>query len=259
MKCLHIACFVTLFFLCACVQASDLSREREYATALATAPRFGDIVNLGEGNTAFVAIYTQTEQLKNRGTVILLHEIGSSPDKDPVIYHLRRQLPTYHWDALALQMPLREAGAAPSDYYALFNEAQARILEAVRHLALKGTETLVIVGHGLGAQMAVYAQANAPMHEIKALVAIGLNVPDSESETAQILKFIKQLSIPLLDIYTRRDSPKLISCARDKRLAARNNNAYRQIKLKQFIPYVNNPKPLVQHINSWLTRVTRQD
>ncbi|BCG65926.1 MAG: hypothetical protein methR_P3798 [Methyloprofundus sp.] len=239
-------------------QATDISRERDYATDLAATPTFGEILRLGESTAQFLAIYAKTEQVKNRGTVILLHEIGSHPDKDPIIYHLRRQLPEYNWATLALQMPVREAGAATADYYPLFKDAQVRVLEAVRYLALNGVGTIIILGHGFGGQMAVYTQASAPMHEIKALVTIGLNVPDTGMANAQILKFISQLTTPLFDIYSTWDSSEVISSARDKRIAARNNRNYRQFKLEQHIPYASDPEPLVKRIDSWMTRVTRK-
>jgi dienelactone hydrolase len=249
---------ITLIFLGmnSWAQATDVSREQDYAADLAATPTFGEILRLGEGGDQFLAIYAQTEQVRNRGTVILLHDMGSHPDKDPVIYHLRRQLPEYNWATLALQMPVREAGAATTDYYSLFQEAQVRVLEAVRYLALKGTGTIIILGHGVGGQMAIYTQASAPMHEIKALVTISLNVPDTAMANAQILKFISQLTTPLFDIYSIWDSSEVISRARDKRIAARNNSNYRQFKLEQHIPYASNPEPLVKRIDSWLTRVT---
>jgi hypothetical protein len=86
-------------------------------------PQYGQLVWLGEGKNRFASLYAETESSTNLGVVILLHDIGSHPDKDPLIYELRRKFPERNWGTLALQLPLRESGAADVDYYQLLPEA----------------------------------------------------------------------------------------------------------------------------------------
>ncbi len=86
-------------------------------------PQYGQLVWLGEGKNRFASLYAETESSTNLGVVILLHDIGSYPDKDPLIYELRRKFPERNWGTLALQLPLRESGAADVDYYQLLPEA----------------------------------------------------------------------------------------------------------------------------------------
>jgi hypothetical protein len=78
---------------------------------------------LGEGKNRFASLYAETESSTNLGVVILLHDIGSHTDKDPLIYELRRKFPERNWGTLALQLLLRESGAADVDYYQLLPEA----------------------------------------------------------------------------------------------------------------------------------------
>jgi len=252
-----VACTL-LYFACAGrTYAADKARETAYAVELASAtPQFGQVLRLGEPPQRFLALYAETEQSSNRGTAILLHEMGGHPDKDPFIYLLRRELPKHNWATLALQMPVREQGSTEADYYALFSEANQRVLEAVRYLALNGTETMVLVGHQLGGLMAVSVQATAPMHEIKAIVSIGLHVPETSNPDAQTLILLKKLKVPLLDLYGAQDNANIVSTVRARRIAARDNPDYRQYKLDNLgAPYWGDQALVVKRIYSWLSRV----
>lgn len=239
------------------VYATDRARESAYATDIASAaPQFGQLLWLGETPERFLALYAETEQSSNRGVAILLHEMGGHPDKDPFIYLLRRELPKHNWATLALQMPVREQGATEGAYYALFPEANQRVLEAVRYLAMSGVEVMVLIGHQLGGLMAISVQANAPMDEIKAIVSIGLKVPETTNPDAQTLDLLKKLNVPLLDLYGAQDNADVVSTVRERRIAARDNPDYRQYKLDNLgTPYWGDQALVIKRIYSWLSRV----
>ncbi|MCF7970781.1 MAG: alpha/beta hydrolase family protein [Methylococcaceae bacterium] len=249
-----VAVSLIFYFISLNLYATDTGREAQYASEIAVGIAKSEVVWLGESNNRFLALYSESEKSDFNRTVILLPQMGSHPDTDPLIYALRRELTKHNWATLALQMPLREAGAAEADYFPLLPEAKQRIAEAVRHSAANGAQSIVVVGHQLGALMALYGQANEPMQEIKAVVTIGLNVPETNSKNAQTIELIKQVKIPFLDIYGAQDRKDIVASARERRIAARENKQYRQFQLNRASsPYWNDQDLVVKRIYGWLS------
>ncbi|MDC9728756.1 MAG: DUF3530 family protein [Methyloprofundus sp.] len=243
--------FYTLSF------GSDLAREQENVDEINALPQYGKLTWLGEGSQRFASLYAETESSTNLGIVILLHDIGSHPDKDPLIYELRRKFPERNWGTLALQLPLRESGATDADYYELLPEATQRIVTAVQHVAKTNTQ-IVIVGHQLGALMGLHAAGTEIMPELKAIITIGLNVPKNESIYAQTEDLIARIQIPFLDLYSALGSTEVIATARKRRMAARKNLNYRQDKLNYSnSPYWGDHALVMKRSYSWLTRVSK--
>jgi dienelactone hydrolase len=232
--------------------ASDEKREADFAEGINKTLTMGKAVWLESEGKKFLGLYTETEKSANKGTVIILHDRDGHPNQQQLIYGLRVFLPEHNWATLALQMPLREAGAGQEDYYALFPEAAARIQAGISYAKNKGAENIVVVGYGLGGLMGVYAQSEQAA-DIKALVTISLPVPTTTNKIAQTLEFIKKIKIPMLDIYGAIDVPDVTDSARDRRLAAKENTGYRQIKINdEGHAYLHDEGLLVKRIYSWL-------
>lgn len=247
--------FITLFYTPSF--ASDLAREQENVDEINALPQYGKLIWLGEGQQRFASLYAETESSTNLGIVILLHDIGSHPDKDPLIYELRRKFPERNWGTLALQLPLRESGATDADYYELLPEATQRIILAIQYVAKTNTQ-IVIVGHQLGALMGLHAAGTEIIPELKAIVTIGLNVPKNDSIHAQTVELLKRVNIPFLDLYSALGSTDVIATARKRRMAARNNPLYRQDKLNYSnSPYWGDHALVMKRVYSWLTRVSK--
>jgi dienelactone hydrolase len=232
--------------------ASDEKRETEFAESINKTLAIGKAVWLESEGKKFLGLYTTTEKVDSKGAVIILHDMGGHPDQRQLIYGLRVFLPEHSWTTLALQMPLRETGVENEEYYALIPEAAARIQAGINYARSNGAENIVLVGYGLGGLMAAYVLSEQAT-DIKALVTISLPVPATENKTAQTLEFIKKVSIPMLDIYGALDVPDVTKSARDRRLAAKENEAYRQIKINdEGHAYLHDEGLLVKRIYSWL-------
>jgi len=232
--------------------ASDQKREAEFAGGIDKTLAMGKAVWLESAGKKFLSLYTPTEKVASKGTVIILHDMGGHPDQQQLIYGLRVFLPEHNWTTLALQMPLREAGVEREDYYALFPEAAARIQAGISYAKSNGAENIVVVGYGLGGLMGIYALSEQAA-DIKALVTISLPVPSTENKAAQTLEFIKKIKIPLLDIYGALDVADVTESARERRLAAKENAGYRQIKINdEGHAYLHDEGLLVKRIYSWL-------
>jgi dienelactone hydrolase len=232
--------------------AGDEKREAEFAESIGNTLTVGKAVWLESEGKKFLGVYTETERTGGKGTVIILHDIGGHPNQQPLIYGLRVFLPEHHWTTLALQMPLREAGVEKEEYYALFPEAAARIQAGIDYAKSNGAENIVVVGYGLGGLMAAYALSEKA-GDVKALAAISLPVSATEDKAAQTLAFIGKIKMPMLDIYGALDVPDVTESARERRLAAKENTGYRQVKISdEGHAYLHDDGLLVKRIYSWL-------
>ncbi len=239
-------------FLVDACWASDQKREAEFADSINKTLVMGKAVWLESEGKKFLGLYSPTEKVDSKGTVIILHDMGGHPDQRQLIYGLRVFLPEHNWATLALQMPLRETGAGQDDYYGLFPEAAARIQAGIDYAKSNGAENIVAVGYGLGGLMGVYALSEQAA-DIKALVAISLPVPNTENKVAKTLELLNKIKIPVLDIYGALDVADVTESARDRRLAGKENQGYRQIKINdEGHAYLHDEGLLVKRIYSWL-------
>ncbi|MCK9397173.1 MAG: alpha/beta hydrolase family protein [Methylobacter sp.] len=232
--------------------AGDEKREADFADGINKTLAMGKAVWLESEGKKFLGLYTETEKVGSKGVVIILHDMGGHPNQQQLIYGLRVFLPEHNWATLSLQMPLREAGADMREYYSLFPEAAARIQAGIDYARSNGAENIAVVGYGLGGLMGIYALSEQEA-DIKALVTISLPVPATENKAAQTLELIKKIKIPMLDIYGALDVSDVTDSARDRRLAAKENTAYRQIKIDdEGHAYLHDEGLLVKRIYSWL-------
>jgi pimeloyl-ACP methyl ester carboxylesterase len=232
--------------------AGDQKREADFAESISKTLALGKAVWLEAEGKKFLGLYTETEKVTSKGIVIILHDLDGHPDQRQLIYGLRAFLPEHNWTTLSLQMPLREAGAEQEDYYALFPEAAARIQAGISYAKSNGAVNIVVVGYGLGGLMAAYALSEQAA-DVKALVTISLSAPATPNPAAQTLEFLKKIKLPMLDIYGALDMADVTESARDRRLAAKENAAYRQIKIDdEGHAYLHDEGLLVKRIYSWL-------
>lgn len=247
---LTLACLIPLSCL-----ASDQKRELEYADAIEKTNALGKVVWLQAGNEQFFGIYTESENLENRGVAVILHNKGGHPDQRPLIHALRTLLPQHHYATLSIQMPLRELGAPNKDYYDLLPEAMARIKASIDYLSSTDTSNMILIGHGLGGLMALSAQ-NDLGDGINAIVTLSLPVPDTKAHKEQALAFIRQTKVPFLDLYGSLDVPQVTETASERRLAAKETPAYRQVRISdEGHLYWHDEGLIVKRVYSWLRRV----
>ncbi|WP_427501437.1 DUF3530 family protein [Methylomonas sp. MED-D] len=233
--------------------AGDQAREQAYADAIQQQPAIGEAVWLQTGDGGrFLALFVDAEKTANEQVVIILHDADGHPDQQPLIRELRTVLPRHRWASLAIQLPLREAGAALEDYYPLVGEADARIQAAIDHAIKIGAKQIAMVGYGIGAAMAAARLSQNPANVV-AFAAISLPVPDSSQAGVQTLSFVKNINLPLLDVYAEADWPDVTETAAKRRVAGKENPVYRQIRIDgDDHAYRQNYPLLVKRVYSWL-------
>lgn len=234
--------------------ASNEILEFEYVEEIISSLKTGEIVWLRAEDRKFLALYIETEKKTNLGTAIILHAKGGHPAQKKLINPLRTFLPRHNWATLSMQMPVLEAGAEKKDYYALFENAQARIQAGIDHLKKGGVQNIVLIGYGLGGMMALYfLQENENAAEIKALVTISLGVPDTVNKNAQTIDFISEIKQPFLDVFAANDLAVVTKTARKRRIAGKSNSDFRQLKIEGAgHSFQYNQDLLVKRIYSWM-------
>jgi len=238
---------------------SDELRELNYADEIHSSLSIGTEVWLKTGKNRFLSLYTETDKLGISGAILLLHAMGGHPNQGPVIRSLRTYFPHHNWTTLALQLPLMNAGEKVESYAKNFDQAQLRIQAGINYLISQGTQHIVIVGYGMGGMMATYYLANNQSSPVTALVTISLSVPNSDKKQLQIIKFIRDIKQPFFDIYAEFDLLDVISTARQRRVAAKQNPDYRQVNIKTEDHFFQHDEGLlVKRVYSWVDRVTKR-
>lgn len=241
-----------LAFAALSVQASDQQREQDYAAMLGNASLAGESVWLKSADKQFLGLFMEAEKTDNRQAALILHDQGGHPDQQPLVHQLRSTLPLHNWSTLSLQMPLHEIGAPVVDYYLLFDQARERIDAGIAYLQQRGAKQIAIVGYGMGAAMASYSLQSQKNRAI-ALVVISLPLPETSIPQAQTGDFLKAINLPILDLYAEFDLPDVASTARQRRMIAKANPVFRQLRIDgENHAYLNDPGLLVKRVYSWL-------
>ena len=225
---------VLLFFLLTPIlQASDLAKEKRWADQIVDALITGEAEWLPVGELKVLSIYTPSETEPARGAAIIMHGIGVHPDWPDVIYPLRTRLPEAGWATLSLQMPILPNEASGSDYLPLLPEVPPRIDAAVKFLQQQGYDNIVLIAHSLGTVMGSYYLKQQPAKQVRAFVGISMSEIGKDNRMSNVA-MLKNITIPVLDIYGSEDEAHVRDYVQQRQQAARaaNNVAFQQTEIK---------------------------
>ena len=234
--------------------ASDLAKEKRWSEQIVDSLLVGDPVELKAGDTPFLGIFTAASNGSTDRAAIIVHGVGVHPDWPEVIYPLRSELPEHGWSTLSIQMPILANDAPLQDYLPLFDEAGPRIEAAVRFLRDRGNQTIVLIGHSLGAAMAASYLAHNPQHDLQGLVVIGLGAIDLDDRMNGVLA-LEKIQVPVLDLYGSNDLAIVLDSVKARTRAARTagNTNYRQIEVQDADHFFAGLEDtLNQRVSGWL-------
>ncbi len=197
--------------------ASDYAREKKWADEVLPSVLTGDPVWLEVlkgpySGHKFLTLYAAVPDAK--AGVIVVHGMGVHPDWG-LIGPLRQNLPDLGYATLSVQMPVLKADAKGEDYPATFDEADARIAQAVAFMEAKGYKKIALLSHSMGSRMTAHYLGKTPNAPIQAWVAIGA----SEALDYSKLKF------PVLDLYGENDLPQVLKTAAQRGKSLRGKSA----------------------------------
>ncbi|MEW8253115.1 MAG: alpha/beta fold hydrolase [Candidatus Thiodiazotropha taylori] len=240
------------------LQAANLTLERRISAALDSPNLSGKAVWLENGNSRFLAIYSPSETKLSLGGVLILHDQGTHADWAEVIQPLRKHLAKQGWNTLALQLPATDTNPDATARRNLMEQASPRIQSAIDYFDPQQQPNLVLVGHGLGAAMALHHLAKQPNQRVNAIAAIGLSI-DPSDESDPVSQAIAQLQTPILDLFGSRDLPSVTESAAKRRQIASSNarEGYRQETLNGADHFFSGMQSSLNHrIHGWLKRTT---
>lgn len=195
--------FILVFLSVISVQASDQEKEKQWASQVIEFLVDGKPVWLDADGSRFLGIYTPASTQEIAGAVILIHDAGLHPDWPQVIQPVRTALPERGFATLSLQMPVLPKEANDTEYVPLFSKVPARIQAGLDYLSQHNINKVIVIGHGLGSNMASDTLANHHDDRVKGFIGIGMTA-HPQPEKYQVLDNVValfKLNVPLLDIY----------------------------------------------------------
>ncbi len=236
--------------------AADLAREARIAGQISDAILDGEPLWLSADGNRFLAIYTTADPGLSRGGVILLHGRDAHPDWPEVIYPLRTALPGLGWATLSIQLPVNAPAAPAGAWRADIPLALSRIRAAVTWLTGRGVDAPILISHSLGARIG--AEYLGGLHGAPApsrgLVAIGLTANPADTDRGT-LKALRQLQVPMLDLFGTEDFGGVIHSADARRRAARDT-PYTQLQVAGADHFFSGQdEQLIATVGAWLATV----
>jgi len=224
--------------------AQDYEREKRWADEILPNLLVGDAVWLQQKNGhRFLALFTEAK--KPKGTVIIAHGRGWSPDFE-LYGTLRTRLAEEGYSTLAIQMPVLPSTAILGLYVPLYPDARERFQLAADYLKAKGHRNIGIVSHSLGATMANQYLIRTEDTTVKAWVFIGI---------LQGLTEMYRINIPALDVYGGDDWAGITGGAAERAKQLREHPGSAQVVVpgaKHF--FVDREGELVKIVAGFLDR-----
>ncbi|MFM2486748.1 DUF3530 family protein [Celerinatantimonas yamalensis] len=206
-----------------------------------------------------VSLWLDEQTAKKVGTVILLPDWGELPTSDDAIEPLRKMLPKWGWQTIAITPPVpvkRQLIIANDDPKAV-DAYQQKLLDTLDALDKQRKERFgyqVIVAQGVMAAwiLRIYQQKQRPMPD--ALVIIDSYFPNEKFNQA-IAQELAQLTCPVYDIYFRSANNWALSGVKARRIAMQRVQKldYRQSEL-QSAPYLaTSGQQLAKQLYGWFS------
>lgn len=262
MRLLNVSVLLFAVLLVPTSHASYTDREERWAEQVLDTLFTGEAVWLEDKEGKFLSLYTKASGEKSPRGVLILHDHSLHPDWPEVIAPLRRALPEQGWSTLSLQMPILPPRAPLTALGSLFDESPERIRAGIDFLHAQGVESIVIVGHGLGAAMGAAFLADAQKdYGIAGFIGVSMDAPKTDITASEIdarlstPNMLAKLTLPAFDLYGALDYSTVIESAMSRMQAATKagNSNYKQ----QRIPaadhfFTRQSEALIASVNNWL-------
>ncbi|MEO1962804.1 MAG: DUF3530 family protein [Cycloclasticus sp.] len=235
-----------------------MAREKRIADNIKDSLIIGEVMMLKANNDEFIALINNEEPDIIRGSVIILHGMGSNPNAPQIVHPLRSQLAELGWITASIQLPITAQDASISENLALIKESGPRIQSALNYMHENYKNTrCVLIAHSLGSIMTASFLASQEKNVCDAVVLIGLPTLPSDLPEANSVELIKKINIPTLDIYGSQDLASVKKLAPTRKLTLKKNNPLnRQIEIAGADhSFTGLDETLVRSIHSWLRYV----
>jgi hypothetical protein len=247
-----------------CCYAEVSLAEQLLSNELTATLTEGSAVALGASEATFLGIFTAAKTNKSKGGIILLHDANSHADWPDAISPLRRQLTSYGWHTLSIQLPVPSRyprGDDSAQWESLEQEIQRRIRAAIQFCRSKRIFNLVLLGHQFGAVAASrFVAQQGGDNTITALVTLNLYTPIHRAwnEPESLPTMTTNFKIAFLDIVPSQSSKYILQLAANRKIAMGklDHDKYRQIHIiGADYTFRGAERTLSSRIQAWLARL----
>jgi pimeloyl-ACP methyl ester carboxylesterase len=231
---------------------SDTAKETRWAEQVIDGLLDGEATWLiDDSGHEFLSILTRTDANPNRA-VILVHGIGVHPNWPDIIYPLREGLLEHGITTLSLQMPILANDADEREYDLLFAEVPGRFETAIDYLDDYGYKNITVVGHSMGASMAIYYLSLSDANTVDSMVIIGTGVGPAISRNVEALAKIR---VPILDLYGSQDLEPVLNTVERRVIAGSKQSGHQYLQVRvdganHF--FQGHEEALVQQVIDWI-------
>lgn len=235
--------------------ATDLTGQHELAAEPFLRADPSEVIRLGAGGKAFLAIHRQAITRATRGGVILMHGRDAWPDAVDILESLCKQLPERGWDTLAMTGPVREPEADLQASNADFHEAVERIRAGVAYLISQNRDRIALIGYGIGATIVLRYLTETPDPSPYAAVIIEATPSATAQSGERSLTDLGKVRIPLLDIVSSHGEPLNNEATKTRTRIMKGNAGYRQTIIADPQNDLKDVEGLLlNRIHGWLSR-----
>ena len=239
-----------LFFVTGAL-ASDLEKEKRWASQIVDFLMDGDAVYLNDGRSEFLALETPAEDGSTQRAAVIMHGTGVHPNWPTVVLPLRVGLTEYGWHTLSIQMPVLPNDAEDADYPAIYDGVPGRIDAAIEYLEGQGAESIVLIAHSQGATMTTYYLASTG-RQVDGFAAIGMG-PGISDTAADNIAHLPKISVTMLDLYGSEDLPQVLESSAARAAAATVTTDYEQRVVDGADHFFEGEEEdLLEHVQAWL-------
>jgi pimeloyl-ACP methyl ester carboxylesterase len=242
-----------------------LAAESPNATPAKPTGFIGESVTLQQEGKAFSGLYADvtinTKKAARRRATLLVPDLGAPADAREIIEPLRTQLPRAGWATLSLELPALTPGSPRSAYGSTIAEAVKRVQTGVEFLASKGAESIIVIGHGIGAVVVVKYLSATPDPKVAGFAAVGLHLAADIEPPVDLLADLATLGVPMLDLYGGRDIDSVRASAEARRAVflKAQKVTYTRVEIKDARPGFRGLEAfLVNRIRGWMDRTAAQ-
>jgi len=200
---------------------SNTASEAFWADLLSAKYTNNEVLWLEGAGKKSISLINEVKTARIQGAAIILHSVTGHPDWPYVIAPLRNNLPKYGWLTLSIQLPLEDPHTIKKDYALLLDGSPARITAAINYLSNRGIQNIVLIGYGMGGVMAANYLDNKTTPGVTGF--IGINITDYGNNDKRLYtpRSIKNIAVPMLDIYGSLADHHVLSSASARAYAAR--------------------------------------
>lgn len=186
----------------------DAEREQALAQQIESgldASGLTEAVRIAAAGTEFLGLFHPAGGREKRGAAVILPDVDRHPDWPTVVRPMRLGLPAGGWATLSVQLPLLAPGTERAAFGDSIEAGVERARAAVEYLRGREHTPVVLIGHGLGAIVALRCATGADACGAAAVALVSVPEGSVLDPPAEVAAWLQALHLPVLDVYGSRD------------------------------------------------------